>query len=163
MASEKCAGKFFLPGRVPGRVPGTGKETRRERREQQQRTPCRARNRRSATISRAMKAVQTQAMKIVGSPKGVRKKIDKRLNFKEHLKHRTGTLCPRSHSHSFLSMRSCSRVFFARFFTPFDEKWVAIGFLGRKTKTRNPPGKGQTLSSTGGGTTASGKAHQSFP
>ena len=22
MASEKCAGKFFLPGRVPGRVPG---------------------------------------------------------------------------------------------------------------------------------------------
>ena len=22
MASEKCAGKFFLPGRVPERVPG---------------------------------------------------------------------------------------------------------------------------------------------
>ena len=22
MASEKCAGKFFLPGHVPGRVPG---------------------------------------------------------------------------------------------------------------------------------------------
>ena len=59
MASEKCAGKFFLPGRVPGRVPGqtstqiTSFPTSVKKRgasngEQQQRTPCRARNRRSA-------------------------------------------------------------------------------------------------------------------
>ena len=64
MASEKCAGKFFLPGRVPGRVPGqtstqiTSFPTSVKKRgasngKQQQRTPCRARNRRSATPSRA--------------------------------------------------------------------------------------------------------------
>ena len=59
-----CAGKIFLPGRVPGRVPGqtstqiTSFPTSVKKRgasngEQQQRTPCRARNRRSATPSRA--------------------------------------------------------------------------------------------------------------
>ena len=65
MASEKCAGKFFLPGRVPGPVPGQAstqitssfptsvKKRGASNGEQQQRTPCRARNRRSATPSRA--------------------------------------------------------------------------------------------------------------
>ena len=78
MASEKCAGKFFLPGRVPGRVPGQtstflnyiipniGKETRREQRKA---TTTHIMPRKKPTernaISRAMKAVQTQAMKIV--------------------------------------------------------------------------------------------------
>ena len=103
MASEKCAGKFFLPGRVPGRVPGQtstflnyiipniGKETRREQRKA---TTTHTMPRKKPTernpISRAMKAVQTQAMKIVGSPspKGRVRKIElefDRLNI-SHIK-----------------------------------------------------------------------------
>ena len=123
-----------LPGRVPGQtstqtnIPNIGKETRREqRRATTTHTMPRKKPTERNAISRAMKAVQTQAMKIVGSPspKGRVRKIElefDRLNFTHcaNLKHRTGTLCPtRSHSHSFLSMRSCSRVFFARFFTRF--------------------------------------------
>ena len=91
MASEKCAGKFFLPGHVLGRVPGQtstflnyiipniGKETRREQRKA---TTTHTMPRKKPTernpISRAMKAVQTQAMKIVGSPspKGRVRKIE---------------------------------------------------------------------------------------
>jgi len=123
-----------LPGRVPGQtstqtnIPNIGKETRREQRgaTTTHTIPRKKPTERNA-ISRAMKAVQTQAMKIVGSPspKGRVRKIELEfdcLNFTHcaNLKHRTGTLCPtRSHSHSFLSMRSCSRVFFARFFTRF--------------------------------------------
>ena len=91
MASEKCAGKFFLPGRVPGRVPGQtstflnyiipniGKETRREqRRATTTHTMPRKKPTERNAISRAMKAVQTQAMKIVGSPspKGRVRKIE---------------------------------------------------------------------------------------
>ena len=123
-----------LPGRVPGQtstqtnIPNIGKETRREQRgATTTHTMPRKKPTERNAISRAMKAVQTQAMKIVGSPspKGRVRKIElefDRLNFTHcaNLKHRTGTLCPtRSHSHSFLSMRSCSRVFFARFFTRF--------------------------------------------
>jgi len=139
MASEKCAGKFFFAGACAGAcaganfhanyiIPNIGKETRREqRRATTTHTMPRKKPTERNAISRAMKAVQTQAMKIVGSPspKGRVRKIElefDRLNFTHcaNLKHRTGTLCPtRSHSHSFLSMRSCSRVFFARFFTRF--------------------------------------------
>ena len=129
MASEKCAGACaganFHANYI---IPNIGKETRREqRRATTTHTMPRKKPTERNAISRAMKAVQTQAMKIVGSPspKGRVRKIElefDRLNFTHcaNLKHRTGTLCPtRSHSHSFLSMRSCSRVFFARFFTRF--------------------------------------------
>ena len=101
MASEKCAGKFFLPGRMPGRVPGQthanyiipniGKETRREqRRATTTHTMPRKKPTERNAISRAMKAVQTQAMKIVGSPspKGRVRKIElefDRLNI-SHIK-----------------------------------------------------------------------------
>jgi hypothetical protein len=101
MASEKCAGKFFLPGRVPGRVPGQihanyiipniGKETRREqRRATTTHTMPRKKPTERNAISRAMKAVQTQAMKVVGSPspKGRVRKIElefDRLNI-SHIK-----------------------------------------------------------------------------
>ena len=64
-----------LPGRVPGQtstqtnIPNIGKETRREQRgaTTTQTMPRKKPTERNA-ISRAMKAVQTQAMKIVGSP-----------------------------------------------------------------------------------------------
>ena len=86
-----------LPGRVPGQtstqtnIPNIGKETRREQRgaTTTQTMPRKKPTERNA-ISRAMKAVQTQAMKIVGSPspKGRVRKIElefDRLNI-SHIK-----------------------------------------------------------------------------
>jgi len=83
-----------LPGRVPGQtstqtnIPNIGKETRREQRgaTTTHTIPRKKPTERNA-ISRAMKAVQTQAMKIVGSPspKGRVRKIElefDRLNIK---------------------------------------------------------------------------------
>ena len=83
-----------LPGRVPGQtstqtnIPNIGKETRREQRgaTTTHTMPRKKQTERNA-ISRAMKAVQTQAMKIVGSPspKGRVRKIAlefDRLNLK---------------------------------------------------------------------------------
>ena len=83
-----------LPGRVPGQtstqtnIPNIGKETRREqRRATTTHTMPRKKPTERNAISRAMKAVQTQAMKIVGSPspKGQVRKIElefDRLNIK---------------------------------------------------------------------------------
>ena len=74
-----------LPGRVPGQtstqtnIPNIGKETRREQRgATTTHTMPRKKPTERNAISRAMKAVQTQAMKIVGSPspKGRVRKIE---------------------------------------------------------------------------------------
>jgi len=80
-----CAGANFHANYI---IPNIGKETRREqRRATTTHTMPRKKPTERNAISRAMKAVQTQAMKIVGSPspKGRVRKIElefDRLNIK---------------------------------------------------------------------------------